>query len=89
MKKKRKRKWEVDGRKAEGFGGRGGAAGVARRACSRYTRIRMHAALRWRNSFHATRVPDHISPENHSGPGSVSTAPNGFGMLVGSRPRRN
>lgn len=33
--------------------------------------IRMHGALRWRNSFHGTRVPDHISPQ-----GSVSTAPN-------------
>lgn len=50
------------------------------------TRIRMRAALRWRNSFHAPRVPGHISPENHSGPGSVSTAPNGFGKLDGSGP---
>ncbi|KAK9296243.1 hypothetical protein QLX08_009696 [Tetragonisca angustula] len=36
------------------------------------TRVRMRVALRWRNSFHATRVPDYISSENHTGSGSVS-----------------
>lgn len=77
---------EIGGRKTEDFGGRGGAAaGFAGRVRSGCTRVRMHVALRWRNSFHATRVPDHISSENHSGPGSVSTV--GRGIKSSSAPK--
>lgn len=54
--KMRKGRATGEGR-AEGFGGHVGAADVATRS----TRIRMHAALRWRNSFRGTRAPDHIS----------------------------
>lgn len=53
--------------------------GRARGGCAL---IRMHGALRWRNSFHGTRVPDHISPQwagicvNGTEPGSVISPPN-------------
>lgn len=65
--------------------------GRARGGCAL---IRMHGALRWRNSFHGTRVPDHISPQwagicvNGTEPGSVISPPQERGPAAElNRPR--